>query len=195
MTSDKLGNFLILTEKKNQKQSGTVAISAFSKDFKFINENIFESTSLYDLVGGIDVDQENNILVGLTRVAREYGEPDTSDIMALKLKGFTLPPQIKVPETGEVRIIGGGEEDPLNTLKGDKAVISYRITSSGEVDLIVYNQMGDPVWQNKFDSEDTEGTLEWRGRTKEGVLLPPGSYIMHFRAPGINTTRSIRVIN
>ena len=128
----------------------------------------------------------------MTRFPESDGAAGQGNFLGVKLAGVPVPEPVRRPVTGDLSL-SAGEETPLNTSRGEKTRINYRLTAPGRVSIKVYDQKGDVVWQDSLESEGTEGSVEWEGRTKDNRLLPPGRYIIHFQAPGINTTRSISI--
>jgi len=110
---------------------------------------------------------------GLNRFKLILGHPDYVDgaveeVQATLPSRFSLSPNYPNPFNPSTRI-------------------SYEVAVSGEVNLRIYNVLGQAVRTLVQDFRDTgKYTVEWDGKDEAGNNLPSGVYLFRFQAGGVS---------
>ena len=77
----------------------------------------------------------------------------------------------------------------------DKTFIRYSVPSSGDVNIVIYNPLGQDV-RMLVEKRENAGirTVAWDGRNHAGELVPAGVYFVRFRTGEHSTTRKLVVL-
>jgi hypothetical protein len=73
--------------------------------------------------------------------------------------------------------------NPFEASKGKKTKIRYYLKEDTEVEIKIYNLLGEVIWEKKISKGETPGgksgpnEVEWNGTDKSGVIVDMGAYI------------------
>jgi len=74
-------------------------------------------------------------------------------------------------------------------------VISYELAKSSDVELTIYNQLGQPV-KTLVNARQPAGAhqIRWGGRDKEGIPVVSGTYFYSLKAGAFDQTRKLLLL-
>jgi hypothetical protein len=95
----------------------------------------------------------------------------------------TLTNAFTVTSAGELRLVGTpyNTPNPFNPKEGPTHIV-YKLSKNAAVDLYLFNQKGEIVWQKSFASGENGGKVDndvtWDGITDFSEDIPTGVYIL-----------------
>jgi hypothetical protein len=130
---------------------------------------------------------------GSASVSSASKQPDQAAVKPGTDQGvFKSRPEIKTPLAAvkPVEI----KNNVINVLNNEKLVIRYRIDTSVDAVITIYDRTGKPVKQFVGSKQPGVYSFEWGGEGDNGVLLGAGIYIIHVKTDITDTKFKAAII-
>ncbi|MBD3271090.1 MAG: T9SS type A sorting domain-containing protein, partial [Elusimicrobia bacterium] len=102
------------------------------------------------------------------------------------IQGFT--------ETSGDVAVQGGSKGYVNPKQGEQAVIHFRASEQGVVNLSIYNLQGFLIQELSKETAGGEDSLSWTCENRDGEIVSSGVYVVYVKGPGIDTVKKLAVV-
>lgn len=105
--------------------------------------------------------------------------------LGVVITGIRNPKEIKIPQQ---IILHQNYPNPFNST----TIISYTIPHKSEIDLIIYNVLGEVIYQaHRFHAHPGKYEIQWKGKNKQGEIVSSGIYLYQLKNRDYQQTRKL----
>ncbi len=133
--------------------------------------------------GSVTVDSRTSMECVFDLTNKQIGRWDVKIINTGSGKEGGLTGGFTIISPGELKVVGkaSNEPNPFNPSEGPTHIL-YRLSEPASINMYLFNQKGEIVWQKSFSAGENGGSVEndvtWDGMTDFGEGVPTGVYIL-----------------